>query len=324
MVVVTGASGHVGGNLVRALLARGRRVRVIVHRDTRAIEGLDAERVSADTLDIDSLVRAFDGARTVYHLAGVISIMGEMNGLVNRTNVIGTGNVVQACLKQGVRRLVHFSSIHALRHESGLAQMNESCGYADGGECLAYDRSKAMGEQKILEGISLGLDAVIVNPTSIIGPYDFKPSRMGQVLLDLYHRRMPALIDAVFDWVDVRDVVAGAMSAEEKGRCGERYLLSGSYESIKGLARLVEEISGVRAPRFVTPMWLALLAAPFAEFYAGIFGKTPLFTRESMRVLRESRPVSHEKATRELGYEPRPLRNTIEDSLAWFRQAGML
>jgi len=324
MVVVTGASGHVGGNLVRALLAQGRRVRVIVHRDTRAIEGLGVERVAADTRDIDSLLRAFEGAHTVYHLAGIISIMGEMNGLVSRTNVIGTGNVVEACLKRGVRRVIHFSSIHALRNEPGLDAMNENCPYADDNECIAYDRSKALGEQKVLEGVSKGLNAVIVNPTSIIGPYDFKPSRMGQVLLDLYHRRMPALIDAFFDWVDVRDVVAGAMSAEEKGRSGERYLLSGSYESIRGLARLVEEIAGVRAPRFVTPMWLALLAAPFAELYAKAFGKTPLFTRESMRVLRESRPVSHEKATRELGYTPRPLRDTIEDSLAWFRQAGML
>lgn len=324
MVVVTGASGHVGGNLVRALLAQGRRVRVVVHRDTRAIEGLGVERVSADACDIDSLLRAFEGAHTVYHLAGIISIMGEMNGLVSRTNVIGTGNVVQACLQRGVRRLIHFSSIHALRNKPGLDEMNENCPYADDRDCIAYDRSKALGEQKVLEGVSKGLNAVIVNPTSIIGPYDFKPSRMGQVLLDLYHRRMPALIDAVFDWVDVRDVVAGAMSAEEKGRSGDRYLLSGHYESIRGLAKLVEEIAGVRAPRLVTPMWLALLAAPFAELYAKAFGKTPLFTRESMRVLRESRPVSHEKATRELGYTPRPLRATIEDSLSWFRQAGML
>lgn len=219
-VVVTGASGHVGANLVRRLLDQRRKVRVVVHSDVRALEGLGVERVSADVLDPASLLRAFAGAGVVYHLAARISIRRSDRRLVQAVNATGTRNVVRACRECGAGRLVHFSSIHALRAEPAGEPVDESRPLALGRNCLPYDRSKAMAEEAVLEGIQEGLDAVIVNPTAVIGPNDFKPSHMGEVIWKLMHGRLPVLVRGGFNWVDVRDVVEGACAAAEKGAAG--------------------------------------------------------------------------------------------------------
>lgn len=323
LTVVTGASGHIGGNLTRALLERGRSVRVTVRQDTRAIDGLEVQRVPADVLDPASLQRAFEGAEVVFHLAAVISITGDPAGAMQRTNIEGVRNVVEACLACGVRRLVHFSSIHALSHRPEAEPIDETRPFADG-DALAYDRTKAGGEQEVHRAVERGLDAVIVNPTAVIGPHDYKPSPVGQVLLDLYQRSFPALVEGGFDWVDVRDVVAGALAAEERGKTGERYLLSGRWASVADLARVVEEVTGVAAPRFVSPMWLARLGAPFVVAFNSVLGRRPLYTSSSLRALRCHRDVSSEKAKAELCYSSRPLRETVEDTIDWFEGAGML
>lgn len=325
-VVVTGAAGHVGGNLLRMLAGHGRQVRAMVRNDTRAIERLDVEPVNADVLEPASLEKAFHGADTVYHLAAVISISGEQGGRVRETNVVGPRNVAAACLKAGVRRLVHMSSIHAYNQFPRDQPLDESRGHSDERPgVLAYDRSKAMGEREVLEAVGRGLDAVIVNPTAVIGPHDFKPSRMGEVLLRLYHRKMPTLVEGGFDWVDVRDVCAGAIAAAQKGRTGEKYLLSGSRATFAELGKIVEDVTGVRAPRYTSPQWLARTGAPFVETWSKVTGGRPMYTSESLEILRTCNPViRHDKATAELGYNPRPLRQTIEDTFTWFENAGYL
>ncbi|HDP81217.1 MAG TPA: NAD-dependent epimerase/dehydratase family protein, partial [Spirochaetes bacterium] len=313
MVTVTGAAGHVGANLVRELLARGEDVRVLVHRDVRALEGLAVERVQTDIRDPESLAEAFKGAKKVFHLAAQISITGSMGGLVDEVNVRGTQNVVEACLRRGVGRLVHFSSIHAVCPGDGRPEMDEKSPYVDAKKGVAYDCSKAMGERVVREGMERGLDAVIVGPTAVIGPYDFKLSPMGEVLYNLFRGKMPALVNGGFDWVDARDVAAGAILAAEKGGRGERYLLSGHYYSLRELALLAEGVSGVKAPSIAVPIWLAGLGAPFSLALSKLTGKRPLYTPESLRALRESRPVSSRKARDELGYSPRPLGETVRD-----------
>jgi dihydroflavonol-4-reductase len=324
MTVVTGASGHVGANLIRALVAQNRPCRALVHRDRRAFANLPIETVPADVLDVESLERAFAGAELVFHLAAKISIAGDPGGHVHATNVIGTRHVVTACLRAGVRRLVHFSSIHAFSQEPLDQPLDESRLRVHPASALAYDRSKAFGEIEIQEGLRQGLDAVIINPTAVIGPYDYYPSRMGQVFLDLYHRRLPAVIDGGFDWVDARDVVHTALVAAEKGQRGENYLLSGHWLSTMDLARLAAAITGVPAPRWTTPMWLARAAAPFALAYARTVGKDPLFSPEALAALRANRHISHQKAARAFGYGPRPLRDTVADIYDWFKQNGRL
>jgi dihydroflavonol-4-reductase len=280
--------------------------------------------VKADVLDAESLRGVFRGAEVVYHLAACISVGWEHRDLVRATNVQGTRHVVDACLEYGVRRLVHFSSIHATAPRPAEETIEESRPFASGPGTPLYDSTKAEGERVVLEGVSRGLDAVIVNPTAVLGPFDFKPSAMGKVLLDLVHRRLPALVSGGFDWVDVRDVSRGAIAAERVGRTGERYLLSGTWTTLADLARLVERASGVRAPRWTVPAGVAEIGAGLVALAARALGRKPFVTAEAVRVLQHHRNVSCERARRELGYAPRPLEATIRDTLEWFERAGML
>ena len=323
-VVVTGATGHVGANLVRALLAQGRHVRALLHVNRQAIEGLDFEIASGDVCDPASLRQAFDGADVVYHLAARISLsMGDWP-VVEMVNVTGTRNVAEACLNCGVRRLVHFSSIHAFNQEPLDITLDESRQFVESRRCPPYDRSKAAGEKEVRKGIERGLDAIIINPTAVIGPYDFEPSFFGEALLAIACRRLPALVSGGFDWVDARDVVTGAMRAEECAPTGAKYLLSGHWVSIVEVAALIEEITGVPAPRLVFPLWLAHVGTPFTTALARLAGTRPLYTGVSLRALKSNCNISHERATRDLGYNPRPFRETLADTLRWFQENGYL
>jgi len=324
LTVVTGASGHIGGNLIRELLAKGRRVRAMQHVNRQAMESLKADIVPGDVCHPASLHEALKGADVVYHLAARISLNMNDYPVLEPVNVDGTRNVVQACLDCGVRRLVHFSSIHAFIQESIGKPMDESCPLVEPRNCPPYDRSKAAGEKEVMSGIDRGLDAIIISPTAVIGPYDYEPSFLGEALLNLARGKMPALVPGGFDWVDVRDVVSGALSAEEKAPTGAKYLLSGHFASICDLAMMVEEIVGTPAPRMVMPRWLAFVGAPFLEGFAKMTGNRPLYTSASIRALRTGQDVSHEKAARELGYKPRPLKETIVDTFNWFNESGYL
>jgi len=324
-IAVTGATGHVGANLVRTLVDGGHRVRALVHNgNQRGLEGVGCQLFDADLADVASLERAFDGCERVFHLAARISIVPGDDALVHAVNVDGTRHVVAACEKTRVRRLIHFSSIHALSPDPHDQAIDETRALTSSPRMPPYDRSKADAERAVLAAVERGLDAVIVNPTAILGPHDYGPSAMGRVLLDLYHRKLPALVDGGFDWVDVRDVVSGAIAAADRAPRGARYLLSGARKTVAELASLVHQITGVRPPRLVSPMWLARVGAPFATAVARIAGKQPLYTRHSLHALRNHQLVSHDKATRELGYAPRPLVETLTAAYDWFREAGVI
>ena len=322
--LVTGASGHVGGNLVRALLARGDRVRALVHRQMAAIQDLDIEVVQDDVRDRASIASAMAGVDLVFHLAAFISIDGPHGGLVSETNVAGTRNVSEEALRAGVRRFVHFSSVHAFRQTPSDQPLEECRAKVSGSGHPAYDLSKAAGEAEIKRAAERGLDVVIVNPTGIIGPHDYAPSRMGSVFVQLSQRRVAALVAGGFNWVDVRDVVAGALAAADRGRTGENYLLPGHRLSIRELATHYEIASAVPAPRFDVPLWLARTAAPFALAFSRLTRRDPLFTPESLAALRANPTVSGKKAREELGHNPRPIAETLRDTYRWFEEAGIL
>lgn len=321
-VAITGASGHLGANLLRALIDKGRPTRCLVHVHCRALDGLDTEIVRGDIRDTDSLCRAFEGADVVYHLAACISLSMKDWPALESVNVAGTRNVVEACLRTGVRRLIHFSSIHALVQEPFSIPVDESRPLSESRYYPPYDRSKAAAEIEVRRGIEKGLDAVILYPTAIIGPHDYQPSYFGEALLSLAQRRLPALVTGGFDWVDVRDVVAGAIQAEEKAPAGARYLISGHWVSMCDIAAMVAEITGMPTTRFVVPLWLAHIGAPFIQALSRLNGKRPLYTGVSLRALKSNRHISHERATRELGYQPRPFRETLADTLRWFEENG--
>ena len=325
-VVVTGASGHIGANLVRMLLDRPGRVRVLVHRNTMPLEGLDIEVFSGDVLDFESLRAAFEGVDIVYHLAAVISIVGDPDGRVRSVNVAGVENVARAALMCGVRRMVHCSSVHSFDMRQATGTLDETARRVadDPGRHAAYDRSKAEGERRVRAVIDEGLDAVIVHPTSVIGPYDFEPSRMGQVFVNLHRRRLPSLVEGGFDFVDVRDVAQGIIAAAEHGARGESYLLSGEHHRIPAIAAMAEAITGKKAPRLTVPVWVARLGTPVMKVAARLTRSEPLYTSEALAAIHRSPTVGHAKASRDLGYTPRPTEETVRDTYRWFAATGRL
>jgi len=325
LAVVTGASGHLGANLVRRLLADERPVRVVLLRDdpAPALAGLDIERVAGDVLDEQSLRDAFRGATTVFHLAGIISIEGSSGGKVQAVNVGGVHNSAMAALDAGVARFVHCSSIHAFDPRPLRQAVNEFRRRPLNGGRAAYDRSKAGGEAELRKAVERGLDAVTVNPTGIIGPYDFQPSRMGRVLMMLRAGKLPMLPDGGFNWVDVRDVAEALLLAEAKGQAGESYIAAGHWQSMRDLAQLVAAVTGSGVPPIV-PMGIARLGVPLVGLVDRRLGRDPLFTSESLKALRTYRHIDHAKATRALGYMPRPTRDTIEDVFRWFAETGLI
>jgi len=324
-VVVTGASGHLGANLVRLLLERGDRVRVLIHRNGRPFEGLDVETARGDLLAPDSLRDAFAGMEVVYHLAGLVSILGDAGGAVPAVNVAGAGNAAVASLACGAR-MVHCSSVHAFDLAAGSGPLDESAPRvpADSLRHSAYDRSKADGERLVREAIGRGLDAVVVHPTGVIGPWDFEPSRMGRFFVRLWKGTLPALVHGAFDFVDARDVAGGLVAAAERGRRGESYLLGGRFCRIAEIAAVAAGITGRHYARPTLPMWMARLGVPFMRLAAAAARTEPLYTAESLAVLRAGRPVDCAKAAGELGFASRPLEESVADVYRWFGAQGVL
>jgi dihydroflavonol-4-reductase len=306
------------------LLAAGDTVRLLVHQDTRALEGVDAEWIHADLSDPHSLERAFRDVEIVYHLAASISLDRRHTETLRRTNVDGTGNVIRACRGCSVRRLVHFSSIEALADLNPRKPTDESNPLAGPRDTTRYGWTKVESERLVLKAAQEGLDVVVLSPTAILGPHDYKPSHLGQSLLDLYHNRLPALIRGGFNWVDVRDVAAAAITATERGRTGERYILSGTWRSLPEMAALVGHINGRGGTRPVLPSWVARAAAGITGGLPGLGARYPAFTPDALIAISKHRKISCAKAGRELDYNPRPLEESLRDTFAWFGEQGFL
>jgi len=324
-IAVTGASGHLGVNLIQALTARQDRVRALVHQNCRPLEYLQVEQVKGDVLDEASLEHAFAGADIVCHLAARISIVRSDARLVEQINIQGTKNVIAACRRARVRRLVHVSSIHAYEQKPLVETLDEARPLVPfSARETPYDRSKAEGERAVRQAIADGLDAVIVNPTGIIGPNDYQPSHFGAALLAIANRQMPVNINAGFNWVDVRDVVDGIINTAEKAPPGARYLLSGHWANMETIVNIVSRHIEKRGRPLILPLGLAKAAAPLAMAFYTLTGRRPLFTGIAMKALESNKNISHDRATRELGYRPRPFEITIRDTLDWFRRYGYL
>ncbi len=322
ITAVTGGSGHIGANLIRQLLEEGRTVRVLARDDVRAFNDLDVDIIRGDILDTASLEALLDGADTVFHTAAKISIIPSDEKEVLLTNIIGTRNMVEAGLKCGIKRFVHFSSIHAFCSEPNDTVITEERKLVSDRH-FCYDWSKAAGQHEVLAGVKRGLDAVIVNPTGVLGPNDFKPSHMGQVLLDICHNRLPALINGGYNWVDVRDVVRGSIAAEQRGRTGECYLLSGHWKHLSEISAAIGEITRRKTPTLVAPFWICNYASFISLFWSKMSGASPKFTPYAVKTIQSHRHISHRKAAEELGHSPRPFMDTVRDALEWFEQSGM-
>lgn len=319
MWLVTGATGHIGNVLIRKLLERGEKVRALIppNEDRVPIRGLKIEALEGDVLDLKSLFEPLRGVKGIFHLAGVISIMPGPNPSVRKVNVEGTRNILRAAMEKGIRKMIYTSSIHAIqRLEHGV--IDESLPYDPHNPYGAYDSSKAEATLEVLHAARAGLEAVVACPTGVIGPYDYRGSMMGAVIHDAAAAKPALYVDGAYDFVDVRDVADGLISAAENGRRGESYILSGQKISVRYLLETVREITGRGFFQMRIPFDFAKFAALFTPMYYNLAHATPRFTPYSLEVLKSNSNISHAKATRELGYRPRPLHDSIRDAVRWF------
>ena len=320
MNLVTGATGHIGNVLVRLLNERGERVRAMIMpgEDPTPLTGLDVEVIEADVLDYPSLLKAFDQVEVVYHLAGIISILPGKDHMLHAVNVSGTRNVIQAARSSGVRRLVYTSSIHALKRVPDGVLIDETVPFDIEHAISSYDSSKACASLDVLHAVQAGMDAVIVCPTGVIGPYDFRRSEMGQLILDCVEQKPMLYVDGAYDFVDVRDVAQGLILAGDKGRCGESYILSGERIAVLDIIKIVQEILGTPLFSLKIPFSLARFSANLTPFYYRLTHAKPRFTSYSLATIKSNSYISHTKAHLELGYLPRPLRESLTDTVKWF------
>lgn len=314
---ITGASGHIGGVLCQQLLAKGYDIGILVYQSKISLDVPQEIGSITNSRDVDNFVKQYP---YIIHLAADISVDKRSKAVMWETNVEGTRNVAQACLKYGVKRLVHFTSIAAIDQFPLDQTLNEERALVvdSSFSATSYGKSKAEAERVVLAYVNKGLDAVMVAPTSVLGPMDFKPSVLGQSLLDMYYNRIPAVVKGGQDWVDVRDIAQGTIAALEKGRSGEKYLLGSEFYTIQELAQMIGDIYQRKVPTLALPFWLARLGVPFEEYKSKRSGKPNGFTQEGLTALKYGNTsISHEKASKELGYQPRTVRESLKDTLDW-------
>lgn len=322
-VAVTGASGHVGHCLCHQLVEQGFDLKALIHKNENQLAEMGAGIIRGNVLDKQSLIQLFTGVDVVFHLAAQISIDNKHTQQVFETNVTGTQNVIEACKTAGVKKLVHFSTIHTI-HSYGPEKPMDETNPLIASSNIAYETSKAEAEKLVAAAANDGLDAVILHPTAVIGPYDFHPSFLGQALIKIYKNQLPMLVPGGYDFVDVRDVAKAAIEAATKCRRGERYILSGEWLSLKELSMEIRKISNQKTPTFLAPTWLAKAGLPFIQGWAKITGQHPLYTAESLEILKSScKNISNQKAKTELGFRPRPVGETLKDTFAWFKQNNL-
>jgi dihydroflavonol-4-reductase len=326
MNLITGATGHIGNVLVRELVRRGEKVRVFVlpNEDMSSINDLDIEVIRGDILDKNSLQPAFVGADYVFHLAGIISIMPGKDELVHAVNVTGTLNVVDAAKKAGVKKFIHTSSIHAFKRMPLGIIVDETIPIDSESNIAAYDQSKAEATLAVLEEVKKGFPAVIVCPTGVIGPYDFKNSEMGILIQEWMRTKVNFLIEGDYDFVDVRDVVDGMILAREKGQPGQLYILSGELVRMIDLWHLVKELVSIKSRLINIPSWFAKSLAELTQVYYRISKTKPRLTTYSVETLRTNAVISSAKARTILGYKPRSLKESIGDTVKWWSQVRLL
>ena len=318
---VTGGSGHVGGNLVRELLSRGYQVDCLVRSDTRALDNLDVKLVKGDMLNPKEIAPLMTDSDIVFHSAAFVAVEKIQEDLMHKINVEGSRSIATAAVESGVKKMVHFSSVHAFEQHPTSEPLVEARPLVTDPKALPYDRTKAEAQKVVLGYRDQGLEVNVIHPTGIIGPYDFKPSRMGNVLQDITNGNMPFAINNGFNWVDVRDVAKSAVNCIDKGVDGQNYILPGHWASIPHLSTLIKQITGNRTHLVAVPFWMAYLALPFASISSRISGKRPSFSRGSLQALAiQCRNIPGTLANEHLDHQPRPLLDTIDDTVSWLTQ----
>ncbi|MGE5567618.1 MAG: hopanoid-associated sugar epimerase [Rhodospirillales bacterium] len=319
-VLVTGATGFVGWHVARVLIERGCCVRALVRQSSRLRE-LDAETVTGDLRDPDSLKRAAEGCGLVFHVAADYRLWAKDPQEIYRSNVDGTRNLLEAARAAGVEKVVYTSTVGCIgfpKHKPGDEDTPVSLTDMAGD----YKRSKFLAEQVALRFAADGFPVVIVNPTAPIGDHDFKPTPTGKIIVDFLNRAMPAYIETGLNLVDVRDVAEGHLLAADRGKPGERYILGCANLTLAEIFGMLEKISGCAAPRRRIPYAVAYAAGLLSTGWAAVTGREPRAPLNGVRMAKKKMFVSHEKAARELGFSPGPVEDALCRAVEWFRGNG--
>lgn len=328
LYIITGAAGHLGSTLVKILRANNISVRALMLPADQAaaarIKALGAEVFFGDMQDIKSLRPLFSNLKgklvTAVHCAGIISIATKDDKRLRNVNVGGTINMLALCKSAKVQRLVHVSSVHAIPEPKGSGLITEVKKFAANLVHGFYAKSKAEATNIVLEKAARGLNVSVVHPSGILGPDDYGQGLLTGMAVEFLNGRMPAGVRGGYDFVDVRDVAKGIISCAKNGKAGECYILSGHYVTIKELLDLLAEITHKPPVRFLVPMWMAKMVAPLSELSAKLQHHPPLFTPYSLYTLGTIGRFSHKKATAELAYNPRSLRETLTDMVGSLKE----
>jgi dihydroflavonol-4-reductase len=322
-VTVTGATGHLGNVLVRELVQRGKQVRVLIlpNEDPRALAGLPVEYVTGDVTRPATLAAAFEGADAVFHLAGIVCITSGQRTALERVNVEGTRNVLAACHAAGVRRVAVTASVHALTEPPPGRILDETASYDPALAEGDYGKSKAAAALVALEAARAGLDVVLVLPSGVIGPFDYRLSEVGQMIRMFAEGHVPpVMLAGGYDFVDVRDVGRGHILALEHGRTGESYILSGNRLTVKSVMQILACAAGRTPPRLTLPLWVAASVAWAPVLWERISGRRALFTPYAIHTLGVRYEISYRKAQEELGFSPMPAETSLRDAWKWMNE----
>ena len=319
-VLVTGASGFLGWHVARVLIERGFPVRALMRPGSQAA-GIPVEPVAGDLRDPASLVRAVSGCGLLFHVAADYRLWARNPRELYQSNVEGTRNLFAAARAAGVERVVYTSTVGcigiplgAIGDETTPVTLEDMAGH--------YKRSKFQAEQVALEFARDGLPVVIVNPTAPVGTHDVKPTPTGKIVADFLTGAMPAFIDTGLNVVDVRDTAEGHWLACQQGRVGERYILGSENLTLAQILQKLAKLTGRKAPTVRLPYAVAYCAGAFSTAWAGLTGKPPRVPLEAVRMARKKMWVTHEKAARELGFDPRPAEAALASAVEWFQRGS--
>ena len=321
--LVTGAAGFLGSHVARQLLARKESVRVLLRptSQNRAIADLPLEYATGDLRDPASLDRAMNGVRRVFHVAADYRLWARRPKEIYESNVTGTKNVLEAAKRAGVEQFIYTSTVATvavdrpqLPNEATESQLGEMVGQ--------YKRSKWLAEKEALNAAKSGLPLIVVMPTTPVGPWDWKPTPTGKIILDFLNGKMPGYVETGLNFVGVEDCAAGHLLAAEKGKIGERYLLGAENLTLKQVLDELEKITGLPAPRLKIPHGLALGAAYVETAFSRLVGREPQIPVEGVKIARHLMFVDCSRAQRELGFRPGPVAAALERAVRWYEANG--
>ena len=321
--LVTGAAGFLGSHVARQLVARGDDVRVLlrVSSSNRAISDLSLEYVTGDLRDASSLERAMAGAQRVFHVAADYRLWAKRSRDIYDSNVGGTRNLLAAAKKAGVEQLIYTSTVATIAvdrpespNEFTDAKLEEMVGH--------YKRSKWMAEQEVLKAAKDGLPVIVAMPTTPVGPWDWKPTPTGKIILDFLNGKMPGYVETGLNFVGVEECAAGHLLVAEKGKIGERYLLGAENLTLKQLLDALARITGLAAPGMKIPHGVALGVAYLETAFSRLIGKEPQIPVEGVKIAQHMMFVDCSRAKKELGFAPSPVAGALERAVKWYRENG--